>query len=339
MGSGELTQISGDRYMYAAYFGLTQQPFELSPDARYFYGSQNHARALAHLTYGLAQGEGVIVITGEVGAGKTTLIEHLVFSLDPQRYTVGTIATTQLAPAGVLRTVLSAFGISRRGREKADMLHQLGTFFREQQSKGMRLLLIVDEVQNLPFASLEELRMLANLAIGTGTPLQTCLVGQPEFRDIIMSARAEQLRQRVVTSYHLGSLPETELRRYIEHRLRVAGWSENPIFDDDVFSIIYAYTNGIPRRVNLLCSRLLLQAYLDEKPRVNSVDANLALDEWDMEINALAGVDTSSEAGAPIETLNFAHRFNQLEARVDKQTEVVKGTLDILHRYSSTLLL
>ncbi len=319
--------------MYEHFYGLTSRPFQLNPDARFYFGSTNHARAVAHLTYGLSQGDGFIVITGEVGAGKTTLIDHLLSRLDAQPYVIARIATTQLSPSALLRMILTAFGLRPRGNEKAAMLRQFSEFFQQSQAAGTRVLLIVDEVQNLPFSTLEELRMLSNLATGTGAPLQTCLVGQPQFRDIIMSAKAEQLRQRIFTSFHLGALQEGEVGAYIEHRLRVASWSGDPSFEEGVFPAIHARTDGVPRRINLLCSRLLLQSFLDESHSISRVNVEDVANEWSAEIGSSPDEGLSHQAAAnrtwgPV--AKVTKRLGAIERRLAQQETLLKQTWDIL---------
>lgn len=266
--------------MYENFFNLVFSPFQIMPDPRFYFDSSGHSRALAHLTYGLAQGDGFIVITGEVGAGKTTLIDHLLTQLDPRRYVAARIVTSQLSPTGLLRMILRAFDIDGHTGDKAEMLYRFDAFGREKRAAGVRVLLIVDEVQNLPFATLEELRMLSNLGTGGGGSLQTCLIGQPQFLRTIQSPRAEQLRQRISTSYHLGVLQEGEVGEYIQHRLRIASWSGDPSFDDDVFPAVYACTGGVPRRINLLCSRLLLWSYLNDAHRISHADVSEVAEEW-----------------------------------------------------------
>ena len=322
--------------MYEDFFGFTSRPFQLAPDARYFFGSKGHTRALAHLTYGLAQGEGFIVITGEVGAGKTTLIDYLLSSLNPQEYRTGRVSTTQLAPGGLLRMILSAFGLPHRSAVKARMLHQLAEFLAQSRAAGLRVFLIVDEVQNLPFPSLEELRMLSNLGTDADTPLQTCLVGQPQFRQVITSAKAEQLRQRVITSYHLGTLQESEIRSYIEHRLRMASWSGRPSFDDQAFSAIYTYTLGVPRRINLFCSRLLLQAYLDESSTIGAAEVDRVADENNAEFAPSAG-ESRARSIVSEDADDQPGKFLRLfEQRLLVQEKALMDLVDVLDRADNT---
>ncbi|HEX5231382.1 MAG TPA: AAA family ATPase [Bradyrhizobium sp.] len=319
--------------MFEGYYGLTSLPFQLAPDSRFFFASRNHARALAHLTYGLSQGDGFLVVTGEVGAGKTTLINHLMSTLDPDSYIAARVVTTQLSPSGLLRMILAAFGVHTRAREKAGMLRAFEEYVRTGAAEGRRLLLIVDEVQNLPYSTLEELRMLSNLATGCQTQFQTCLVGQPQFRNTLLTARAEPLRQRIFTSYHLGELSGHEIGPYLEHRLRVASWEGDPSFDEGVFPCIHMHTDGIPRRINSLCSRLLLQAFLNESHTVSASDVHQVADEWRAEIGTVRvagnGVYTPSE---PRPAPRSAGRLADLEQRLVEQEKLLKRTLQVLER-------
>jgi general secretion pathway protein A len=332
--------------MYEDYFQLSSRPFQLNPDARYFYNSKQHSRALAHLTYGLARGEGFVVITGEIGAGKTTLMEHLVSKLDQGRYIVGKIATTQLAPTGFLRSVLAALGIPKPANDKAKMLYQFEELLRKSGEEKRRILLIVDEVQNLPWGSLEELRMLSNLTSGMESHLQTFLVGQPQFREVLGNFKAEQLRQRVVTSYHLGALLEDEIGSYVHHRLSLAGWLERPRFDDDVFQTIFSHSGGIPRRVNLICDRLLLEAYLDNLHDVTKAVAEMVIQDLHEE--------EAGSVSAPVETEKFDRvlsvitngpppdmedRMTALERRIEHQADLLKSSLEVLEHYVAKSLI
>lgn len=251
--------------MYIEFYNLTGQPFQLTPDHRFFFNSSVHQRALAHLTFGMSQGEGFIVITGDVGAGKTTLMGHLMSTLDREKYISATVVTTQLAADDMLRMVASAFGLQQENADKATLLRRIESFCRNQHDDGRNCLLLVDEVQNLTFQALEELRMLSNFQHNGTALLQSILLGQPQFRRTLASGDLDQLRQRVIASYHLGPISAQETRDYIRHRLNAVGWKNDPVLTEDAFSEIYRQTGGVPRRINVLCSRLLLYGYLDEK--------------------------------------------------------------------------
>lgn len=255
--------------MYTEFYKLTGQPFQLTPDHRFFYNSSVHKRALAHLTFGLSQSEGFIVITGDVGAGKTTLMGHLLSTLDSDRYISATLVTTQLAADDMLRMVASAFGLEQEQADKATLLRRIESFCEGAQAEGKNCLLLVDEVQNLSFEALEELRMLSNFQTDGRALLQSILLGQPQFRRTLASRDLDQLRQRVIASYHLGPISEPETREYIRHRLHAVGWNNDPALSEDAFAEVYKQTGGVPRRINVLCSRLLLYGFLDELHQID----------------------------------------------------------------------
>ncbi len=270
--------------MYEKFYDFTAMPFQLTPDSRFFFGSKGHSRAIAHLIYGLSQGEGFIIVTGEVGAGKTTLVERLWSELDRDTYLLARINTTQVSGEDLFRLTMNAFGINATGLDKATLLRDFQDMLRAYAAGGRRCLLVVDEAQNLSLQALEELRMLSNVTIEGGhSALQTILLGQPQFRRKLASPDLDQLRQRVLASYHLGPLSEEETRAYVEYRLNAVGWSNNPAFTDGAFSAIHRYTSGIPRRINRLCSRVLLYGSLEESvtitgPMVDNTAAELQRD-------------------------------------------------------------
>jgi general secretion pathway protein A len=251
--------------MYAQFYGLRALPFRLTPDSRFFYPSQIHKGALAYLTYGLQKSEGFVLITGDVGTGKTMLVDYLLSVIDRERYRACRVVTTQMTPDDTIRMVASGFGLDPPGAQKSSTVRQLERFFIDVRRRGVSPVIIVDEAHNLPSASLEELRMLSNYCF-EGTPLvQTFLLGQTQFRDSLAKGALEQIRQRVVASSHLRPLSAGETRGYIEHRLRAVGWGDNPIISADVFPRVYQATRGIPRRINMVCDRLLLVGYVEER--------------------------------------------------------------------------
>ena len=250
--------------MYENFYHFTAMPFQLTPDSRFFFGSKGHSKAIAHLNYGLAQGEGFIIITGEVGAGKTTLVEWLRSQMDVNAYTIARVSTTQVSENDLFRLAMAGFGLADEGLSKAALLQRFEGVLREHQADGRRCLLIVDEAQNLSMPALEELRMLSNITVDGRTSLQTILLGQPQFRRMLASPNLDQLRQRVLTSYHLGPLSQPETQAYIEHRLLAVGWNGDPSWEAGAFEAVFRHTGGIPRRINRLCSRILLYGVLEE---------------------------------------------------------------------------
>ncbi len=256
--------------MYEKYYKLTGKPFKLAPNPRFFYASRNHKRAMAYLLYGVKQGEGFIVVTGDVGTGKTTLVQHLLRVLKKEDVVAGQIVTTQLNANDMLRLVAGAFDIPFDRVGKATLLKNLESYFRACYQEGKRVLLVVDEAQNLSRGAIEELRMLSNFQIDGDSLLQSFLLGQKEFRITMRSDGFEQLRQRVIAAYHLSPLAPDEVKGYIEYRLRKVGWNDKPHFFDDVYAQIHSFTGGVPRRINLFCDRLLLYVYLEELHEVAS---------------------------------------------------------------------
>ena len=260
--------------MYESFYGLTSKPFQLNPDPSFYFGSKQHRRATAYLEYGMHQNEGFIVITGEVGAGKTTIVRGLLDSLDSEKVVAAHLVSTQLDADDTLRLVGAAFGVRTKDVAKSDVLMALEAFLYNFTLKGKRCVLIVDEAQNLTPRAVEELRMLSNFQYGNHALLQSFLVGQPEFRDMLQSPHMQQLRQRVIASCHIGPMDAEETRGYIEHRLRCAGWKDNPTFGDDAHDAIFNASGGVPRRINLLCDRLLLFGFLAGKTAFAANDVN-----------------------------------------------------------------
>ncbi len=261
--------------MYEAHFGLTGRPFQLTPDPGFWFETATHRKAMAYLGYGLAQGEGFIVITGEVGAGKTTLMGHLLATIDPTRLSPITIVSTAIEADDLLRIVASGLGIDAPGKSKAELLGLIERGLHGVARTGRRTLLIVDEAQALPVSALEELRMLSNFQAGGHALLQIFLLGQPEFRDRLHgSERLEQLRQRVIATHHLDPMEPEEVEPYIAHRLAMVGWSGRPDFADEAFPVLFWATQGLPRLLNQLMSRVLLHCAVEG---VELVDAGTVM--------------------------------------------------------------
>ncbi len=250
--------------MYDEHFGLTGRPFQLTPDARFWYETATHRKAMAYLGYGLAQGEGFVVVTGDIGAGKTTLVGHLTGMLDPAALNVITIVSTAIPADDLLRIVATGLGVDPMGLAKAQLLTAIERGLHAVARSGRRTLLIVDEAQALPVDALEELRMLSNFQAGGHALLQILLLGQPEFRERLHgSERLEQLRQRVIAIHHLDPMEPGEVADYIAHRLSVVGWQGRPDFADDAFSAMYQGSGGVPRRLNQLAGRVMLHAAIE----------------------------------------------------------------------------
>lgn len=325
--------------MYEKFYHLTGLPFLLTPDRRFFFGSSGHSRAIAHLVYGLSQEEGFVVITGEVGAGKTTLVEQLWTQLDRSTYVMSRVVTTRVSGDDLLRLAMAGFGLEAEiGADKATLLVRYEQTVRQHRKAGRRLLLLVDEVQNLPLSALEELRMLSNITVDGKAPVQTILLGQPQFRPMLAARDADQLRQRVLASYHLGPLSEAETRGYIEHRLRTVGWKDDPTWDLDAFTAIHAQTGGIPRRINTLCSRVLLLGALEEAHRITAEMVDTTANELNEDLGAggVAMPDVEPPVFAPPvpapsrDLDNLAGRIMMLEQGAMRQERMLKRLLEIM---------
>ncbi|MFM2118982.1 MAG: hypothetical protein RL722_450, partial [Pseudomonadota bacterium] len=256
--------------MYEAFFGLSGPPFQLNPDPAFYFNSRGHGHALAYLRYGVAQGEGFIVVTGEIGAGKTTLVRTLLGELDRQQVVAAQIVSTQLDSGDLLQSIITAFGIPAQGASKAYMIATLEAFLTTLAAQGRRALLIVDEAQNLNPGAVEELRMLSNFQLGNHSLLQSFLIGQPELRRILELPTMEQLRQRVSASCHLGPLDAEETRAYIAHRLQRVGWNGRPPISDAAYAELYRWSGGVPRRINRLANRVLLATFLEGRAEVDA---------------------------------------------------------------------
>ena len=267
---------------YLQHFSLTDQPFRLTPDPDYIYWSKQHARAKAYMESTIWLADGFVVITGEIGSGKTTMLQSFLSELDDD-VVYAVVSQTQLTPTQFLQSVLTEFGFKPFNKRKVELLDMLNMFLIEQYSNGKKVVLIVDEAQNLTHKVLEEIRMLSGIETHKEKVLRIIIAGQPELKDTLDSPSMKQLVQRVRLRFHLSSLDQRELREYIEHRLSVAGHKAKDLFADDTFDLIHRYTGGVPRLINTLCDTALLCAYADEKPRVSESDVRTAIEELDWE--------------------------------------------------------
>ncbi|MEO6217796.1 MAG: AAA family ATPase [Sphingomonas sp.] len=259
--------------MYDDHYGLSGRPFQLTPDPRFWFDTATHRKAMAYLGYGLAQGEGFIVITGDVGAGKTTLVGHLMATVDRERLHIVKIVSTQIEAEDLLRMVAGGLDVESGGMTKAQLLVAIERALHAMARAGRRTLLIVDEAQALPVSALEELRMLSNFQAGGHALLQIFLLGQPEFRQRLHgSDRLEQLRQRVIAMHHLDPMGPEEVEPYMLHRLSVVGWEGRPRFTPDAFAALYKGSDGVPRRLNQLAGRVLLFGAIDQ---LDTIDARV----------------------------------------------------------------
>ena len=263
---------------YIEHFNLNEQPFELTPDPEFAYWSKQHARAKAYMESTIWLGDGFVVITGEVGSGKTLLLQSFLGEFEDD-IVYALVSQTQLKPTQILQAVLTEFGFKPFDKQKVELLDMLNMFLIEQYSNGKTVILIFDEAQNLSKKVLEEIRMLSGIETHKEKVLRIILAGQPELKETLDSPSLKQLVQRIRLRFHIGPLDHREMREYIEHRLKVAGSEDNDLIADDAFAPIYRYTGGIPRSINMLCDTALLCAFAEDKQTVDVGDVMSAVKE------------------------------------------------------------
>ncbi|MCB1819710.1 MAG: XrtA-associated ATPase [Gammaproteobacteria bacterium] len=304
--------------MYENFYSLSGKPFQLSPDARFFFNSSGHNRAMAYLRYGLRQGEGFIVITGGIGTGKTMLVSNLFNELHDDNVVAAQLVSTQINEDDVLRMISAAFGLAHENLSKAALLRNLEAFFRARRAEGRRVLLVVDEAQNLPQRAIEELRMLSNYQEDGQALLQSFLLGQLELKQTLQGPGMEQVRQRIIAGYHLRPLDRQELQAYVEHRLALVGWQNDPAISDAAFDAIFTSTGGVPRRVNTLCDRLMLFGSLEELHEFTDTHVLTVVEEMTQEIGRGDGAsgESSGSGSAAAHARASADRPGDLEGRV-----------------------
>jgi type II secretory pathway predicted ATPase ExeA len=263
---------------YLEHFGLNEQPFGLTPDPEFVYWSKQHARAKAYMESTIWLADGFVVITGEIGSGKTTLLQSFLNELeDDVVYAV--VSQTQLTPTEFLQAVLTEFGFKPFEQRKVELLDTLNMFLIEQYSEGKKVVLIVDEAQNLSKKVLEEIRLLSGIETHKEKVLRIILAGQPELKDKLDSPKLKQLMQRVRLRFHIESLDRREMREYIEYRLKVAGREQAGPFTENAFPKIFLYTGGIPRLINTLCDTAMLCAFAEGKTSIDDNDVMVAVEE------------------------------------------------------------
>lgn len=304
---------------YESYYSLEGRPFQLTPDPRFYFASASHKKALSYLGYGLSQGEGFIVVTGEIGAGKSTLVAHLMERIDPATLTVAHIVTSALAGEELIHFIARKFGLPVEGRDKVCALGALERFLQDEARAGRRCLLIVDECQNLDFAALEELRMLSNFQLGSHPLLQCLILGQPEFRRTLAHHPSlEQLRQRIIASHHLEALGPGEIEEYVRHRLEQVGWCENPALADGLIEALFKQTAGVPRRINQTMNRLLLFGAIGESEELTPE----MLEEVCIEMEADQSKGTPAERDRPLAGEHSDQPSEETEVRVSQEAAV-----------------
>jgi general secretion pathway protein A len=264
--------------MYCELFQLTEPPFRLTPDPQFLFASKQHARAKAYMESTIWLADGFVVITGDIGSGKTTLIESFLADL-PQDIVLAHISQTQLSPVEFLQTLLVEFGFKPFRKRKVELLSMIKDYMVEQYAAGKKILLIIDEAQNLSRKVLEEVRLLSGLELRKEKLLRIIIAGQPELSHKLDSPRLQQLTQRVRLRFHLGALSKRETHEYITHRLDVAGAKGRKIFEPAACDIVFRYTGGVPRLVNILCDTAMLCAFAEERTQIDEGLVKAAVEE------------------------------------------------------------
>lgn len=295
----------GEELMFEEFYGFREKPFQLAPNSDYLYKSVKHKNALSYLEYGLTENVGIIVLTGEVGSGKTTLVQYVLKKLGKE-FDTAFISNTNITAGQMLRMVQSEFEISIEDRDKAAVIESLNRFFIDQYEQDRRPLLVIDEAQNLSSHALEEVRMLSNLQGKHRALLQIFLIGQPELLQTLKRAELAQFTQRVEVHFHLTALDEAETAEYIAHRLKIAGGRED-IFKPKAMRMIYEISKGVPRSINLICQAALVYGFADES---KTIGPNLIRQI----VNDRIGVGIESDS-------TDEHGSDEAKAKAEKHTE------------------
>ena len=264
--------------MYLQYYSLREAPFNITPDPRFLFFSVKHQEAFNHLLYGIRERKGFIELTGEIGAGKTTICRKLLEGFGPN-YKIALILNPCLTIGQLLKTIVMEFGLKVAGRDRLAYLQALNQFVLEQANQGNEVVVIIDEAQDLNDDLLEQIRLLSNIETDQQKLMQIVLMGQPELHEKLEQSKLRQLRQRITVHYHLGPLDATETASYINHRLSLAGANGKPCFDEGAIKLIYKYSNGIPRLINAVCDKALLAGFVTQATIVTKRHVKLAIDE------------------------------------------------------------
>ena len=314
--------------MYTTFFGFTCKPFQLTPDPEFLFMSRVHKRALTYLNYGVADNSGFILITGEIGTGKTTVIRSMIKKI-PQEIRIARINNTKVNSTQLISMINEDFGVDTKGDDKTQMLSKLTNFLINQYAQGGRSMIIIDEAQNLSPGLLEEIRLLSNLETDKSKLLQIILIGQPELNAVLARPELEQLRQRIAVHTHISPLSRDETEAYILHRLRVAGNENAVTFQDGVMDAVYAFTMGTPRLINITCDFLLLAAFADG---ITSIDTDLVREiTGDLTVNRSEAREVyvkDDEAVKPEAYRNIQMTLSSIHLRLQNLEGIVKTLLE-----------
>lgn len=304
--------------MYDSFYNFSEEPFRLSPDHHFAFQHRGYKKARAYMAYAFMRAEGFVMVTGRPGTGKTTLVGALVEDLARERVHTANLVCSQLQADDLLGMVAYEFGADTSIGDKGQLLQFLTRQLQKWHREGRRALLIVDEAQDLSVSAMEELRLLTNIQVNGVPLLQIFLLGQPELRELILSPKLEQVHQRIVAASHLQPLEEDETESYIRHRLQTAGWRNDPEISLAVYPLVHKFSDGVPRRINLICSRLLLHGSVEQKHRIGVLDvravveelqgeslaAGSALSDHDFRVEDDWGASRASEGGATLKAVD-----------------------------------
>ena len=314
--------------MYESYYGFSERPFQLSPDPRFFFATSHHQRALSYLQYGLDQAEGFIIITGPIGTGKTTIARNLLTNIADENIVAAQLVTTKLSPNELLELVAAEFKIKVTGDSKADLLRSIEVFLINLNKQGKRALLLVDEAQNLPAETIEELRMLSNFQLDSKPLIQSFLLGQEELKDIISAPDMEQFRQRIIASAHLKPLNVEEVKNYINHRLAQANCNKEALFSDDAFQLIFEKTLGVPRKINIFVDRLLLFGFLEELNEIDCKVINEVAKEMSAELTGSLNSEMNVSVNKPPQlVINSTENVENIKNVLREVEEILEGSI------------
>jgi len=322
--------------MYESFYGLKEKPFNLTPDPDYLYMSPGHENAYSHLEYAIQESKGFVVVTGEVGSGKTTLINYLLRKI-PQTIHIGIINNTFIQPQELLRMICHEFNLQYEDSEKTALLTRFYNYLLEQYSKRERVILIIDEAQNLPERSLEEIRMLSNLESEKHHLIQMILVGQPQLKEKLQRKRLEQFVQRVTVYCHLNALDERQVEEYIRHRLTVAGADNLDLFDPEAIAAVYKYSLGIPRLINTICDSAFVYGYADDikvigRDLIEAVAQARSLGVREESRDSFPEEEEQSDASLPASTVLLQELEERIRATEDQLAFQADGLLKIHQR-------
>ncbi len=323
--------------MYEEYFNFKVKPFELVPNPDFLYLSRAHKKALTYLDYGIQEGIGFILLTGEVGSGKTTIIRNLLKKLKGN-YTVAKVFNTKVSSEQLFAMINDDFGLDTKGKDKITLIRELNDFLIDRYANNHQPILIIDEAQNLSEELLEEIRMLSNLETDTQKLLQIILVGQPELRSILAKPELRQLRQRISISCHIQPLTKDETEEYILHRLEVAGNRNAVEFENGVFEYIFSYSRGIPRLINIICDFLLLSAFVEETRVITQEMTGEVIGELEMENQYWQDSSTDPIITGSVSSTQFEEleqRLSSLEKQFKSVKMIENDKVEILERISS----